>query len=949
MPFENRARLRRIPNWLLLTPVSCVLLAASLASGAEVRDSEALLATLRAPKGPVGFCAHLGCGDGAFTAELAAGGRLAVHALEADAKKVERARELLQTRALYGQAAVELWASPFLPYADNLVNVLVAENPGAISQTEMLRVIAPLGTLWVKRAGAWQSIPKPWPNEFDEWTHWRHGADGNMVSRDSAVQRPTGLRWIAGPAQDSAGRKWYYDHVLVSSAGRNFYQYENSLVARDAFNGRLLWSRDAKAYVFRETGVTVGVKFGSRTSKVRPVADGDRLYAPIDGKLVALDGASGQTVQTLGEVEGPRELALVNGKLLVSDKYSIRAFDVRAPAKEDVRPLWQCNDEARRMVAGDGKAFYLNDDKIVCLDLAAGKEQWRAQHPRAEEAGTCSYYRGVLVLERSSWRDDGAGNGLIVFSGENGKLLWTKDYTPSMTHYKESRVFFAGDLLWLESQTTNSKPNLTTWNGLDPLTGEQRKEWNAHGAHCAAPVATEQYLIAPEMEFTDLQTGEQSRGRMVKNACRLPFVPANGLLYTFPVQCECFPMLRGYIGLAQTQPERNPLTPRLQHNSLNPNLNRNRNLNLNLNPAAPASPAPPADDWPIYRHDRYRSGATTAALPDGELKTLWQIQVAAPPTGSLADDWNDDPFVRGPITPPVCASQTIVLAVPDRHRIMALDARTGATRWSYTAGGRVDGPPTITDDRCIFGAHDGYVYCVSLKDGALAWRFRAAPQEDRIAVYGQMESPWPVGASVLVDGGVAYFAAGRHPASDGGVHVCALNVGDGTLLWEKTITDTGVKRWYGGTLPGSQVKVGLDYEPVDLFVRDGDCVAMSRWRFEPNSGKMTLAIASTNYEAFSGLAVPRGLWGYGIRQNKQVRDKRPAVFNAEEITTGSTNEVALLQAGEMLVTATTQGELKIGDRTITLDSPPLHDGLIAARGRLYAATHNGKLYCIGAK
>jgi hypothetical protein len=50
-----------------------------------------------------------------------------------------------------------------------------------------------------------------------------------------------------------------------------------------------------------------------------------------------------------------------------------------------------------------------------------------------------------------------------------------------------------------------------------------------------------------------------------------------------------------------------------------------------------------------------------------------------------------------------------------------------------------------------------------------------------------------------------------------------------------------------------------------------------------------------------------------------------------------------------MVTATAKGELQIGDRTLTLDSPALHDGLIAAGGRLYAATRSGKLYCIGRK
>ena len=44
-----------------------------------------------------------------------------------------------------------------------------------------------------------------------------------------------------------------------------------------------------------------------------------------------------------------------------------------------------------------------------------------------------------------------------------------------------------------------------------------------------------------------------------------------------------------------------------------------------------------------------------------------------------------------------------------------------------TAGGRIDTPPTIADGLCLFGSHDGWVYCLRAADGRLAWRFRAAP------------------------------------------------------------------------------------------------------------------------------------------------------------------------------------------------------------------------------
>jgi hypothetical protein len=155
-----------------------------------------------------------------------------------------------------------------------------------------------------------------------------------------------------------------------------------------------------------------------------------------------------------------------------------------------------------------------------------------------------------------------------------------------------------------------------------------------------------------------------------------------------------------------------------------------------------------------------------------------------------------------------------------------------------------------------------------------------------------------------------------------------------------------VKNWYSGLLPGTKIKVGLDYEPVDLLVRDGERLAMSRWQFAPDTGEMRLAFAQTNYQAFGARAVPRGLWSYGIRQTKMVQVKAPAVFNAQIFVRGSTNETALLLAGETLVRASASGELTAGEQSFRLDSAPVHDGLIAAYGRLYAATRQGKVYCL---
>lgn len=876
---------------------------------------------------PAGVCVVLGAGDGSAVLRAAEGGRRLVHVLEADDATLRSARALLESKGLAGIAVVESWTAATLPYPENVVNLLVAAAPPA--DAELLRVLAPGGAALIRRDGKWTTLRKPRPADFDDWTHWRHGADGNMVSADRAVGVPTGLRWVAGPAQDAGGKKWYYDHILVSANGRNFYDYEEQIVARDAYNGVLLWTRPIKAHSFKEAGLplppnpTPKMKPGGRTSKVRPVAIGDRLYVATEGKVLALDAATGDPVGEFAEVRDPRELLVGGGLLLVSDAASVRAFDAAQRTR-----VWEAALQARRMVLEDDLVLVVTATHVVGLDRATGKEKWRTEDPDAALALTCTASQGVLVLEKSTLRDDPVGCGIKVYSTKTGQVLWSRDFKPDMTHYREARAYFAQDLLWLPAE----KEGLL---GLDPKTGSERKQWSTRGKHCATPVATTRFFLAPECEFTDLADGTQTRSRMFKSACRQPFIPANGLLYTFPVQCECFPMLRGTMGLSSDKPAEPLAGPRLEKGA------------SGAAPGPLLQPGEPAAEWPIYRHDASRSGGTPAKLRRADVKKAWETTVAVLPEGPVAGEWKSNPFVRGTLTPPVAAAGMVFVAAPDLHRVVALDAKTGKIAWTAVAGGRLDGPPTIVEDLCLFGAHDGWVYALRAADGALAWKFRAAPREGRIMAYGQMESPWPVVSSVLVDGGLAFVAAGRHPTADGGVRVLALRPRTGELVWEKVLDNLdAIKGWYGGTLTGSKTKVGVDFEPVDMLVRDGDTVAMSRWQFAPKTGDFKLALNDVTYDAPGGLSVPRGLWGYGIRQTKMVQPKPPACFDGAKIHTGVTGDAAMITAGGTLVTLTAKGDLRVGDGLTTLGVEPVYDGLISAYGALYFTTQKGTVICL---
>jgi len=135
----------------------------------------------------------------------------------------------------------------------------------------------------------------------------------------------------------------------------------------------------------------------------------------------------------------------------------------------------------------------------------------------------------------------------------------------------------------------------------------------------------------------------------------------------------------------------------------------------------------------------------------------------------------------------VVAGGKVFVAGVDSHAVHALNINDGNEVWKYTAGARVDSPPTFHNGLAIFGSADGQVRCLRAADGALAWQFDAAPNRRLVSAFGQLESPWPVPGSVLVHDGKCWFAAGRSSFLDGGIHVYALDPATGRVHHSETI------------------------------------------------------------------------------------------------------------------------------------------------------------------
>jgi len=992
-------------RWLVAATVASVFVAFSLASSAfaaqRPRGSGARAAEiLRATGVRGGLCVVLGCGDGELAAELAGTGKFLVHALDPERAPVEAARSLLRSRGIYGLAWAERYASARLPYAENLVNLLVADDLGraGVSRDEVIRVLCPGGAAWV----GGKLLRKPWPKAMDEWGHPRHGPDGNAASRDRLVGPPRRVRWAAGPMHEASN--------LVTAGGRVFYA---GLVARDAFNGLRLWQTPLEP-----TPMRLGYTAAAMPGSVVPVAVGDRVYVVTDKKLQALDAATGQPVRVYPEAGTPRDILCDGGTLVAVDAGSVKALDARAGSL-----LWtHAAAEPGCVVAGGGGVFLLQGSVrrgetrvVVQLDRATGKPRWaRADYPWAAKVRRLSFHDGLLVCEVSTLSNDRPGNGVRVLSAADGSVLWTRGYEPGMSHYLQARAVHAADLVWILHKGV--------WEGLDARSGAVQKKWPARAAHCYPPVATPRFLVAGEMGFTDLATGRVDEQRITKGACGRDagFIPANGLLYCAPKHCACYPMLQGYVAMAPASGQED----------------KGLRLALERGPAlgtvAPSATEPAPDEWPCYRADPWRSASSAATVP-ADLKVLWSAKLGDWPKGRLVQDWRENPFVRGPLTPPVAAGGLVVVARPDAHQVVALDARTGQARWRFTANGRVDSPPTLFAGLCLFGTRSGYVYGLRASDGAVAWRLRTAPRDERIVSFGQLESPSPVPGSVLVVDGVAHVAAGRHPLADGGVLVFAINPQSGKVNWAKRIDSLPMTNFYGGA--------GLEFDPFDLLVAEArrsgaaatgpDFLTMSRWRVDRRTGEIGVVWKSGFgcYRAGRGAVMaPRGHWTYGPRmdyipsgpkpgkpdyvhsaprplvafrdstlvgssddgrrlfrrefspeelaefpdtwysqrqvprrkeqkgdRNRSERLAHGARWTADAFAEGEQRIAALVLAGDTVFAAGKAGRLVAfaaadGKQLAEHDLPaPVWDGAAAAHGRLYVSTRDGRLLCLGAK
>jgi len=832
-----------------------------------------------------GLIVHVGCGDGKLTAALHAGDSYLVHGLDTDAESVKAAREYIHSLGLCGKVSVDRLCDGRLPYIDNVVNLIVIRDAGyGIRDEEVKRVLAPEGVAIFLQPSDFslQTLRKPRPEDIDEWTHYLHDASNNVVAHDDRVGPPRHLQWQCGPRWSR-----HHDHMasvsgMVSTGGRVFYILDEGsrvspqlpsdwkLVTRDAFNGVLLWKRSIDRWHDR----LWPLKSGPASLPRRLVAEGEVVYATlgIQAPVSALDAASGETQREYANTAGAEEIVLKDGVLLVlvnrtsvdlaadltedseegksrdsrttysaqmariwagvrSKRWTnsnrvIRAFDV-----ESGRQLWEKPSRVipLTLAADSDNAYFHDGEKIVATSLSTGDERWTSEPVPVwhglDGRGTQSWFAPTLVVHDNrvlfaggekmhmsymGWGSKDIGQDTMsAFSAKTGEKLWMANH-PYSGYNSPEDLFVAGGSVW---NGVTGKGNADgRYTGYNLSTGEIEKDFpptvNTFWFHhrCYRAKATDKYVLCSRtgIEFVDIETGEWTINHWVRGGCLYGIMPCNGLVYSPPHPCACYPeaKLYGFTALAAER-QRSEVRGRRSE------VRGQKSERLEKGPAFGAvsnqQSAVSEEDWPTYRHDAARSSAASSPIAD-KLRPEWNTQLGAR------------------LTQPVVGGDCLFVADIESHTVYAIDVASGEELWSYVAGGKIDSSPTFDRGRLLFGSTDGYVYCLRANDGILAWRFRAAPVDQRMVAFDQVESVWPVHGSVLVQDGVATVVAGRSMYLDGGLWVCRLDVETGRLLGETILDDRDPET--GENMQRRVKGLNMPVALTDILSSDGECLYM---------------------------------------------------------------------------------------------------------------------------
>lgn len=736
---------------------------------------------------------------------------------------VRRLRSAMHRERLLGtRVYVSRVENGRLCLADDLAGVVIATSE--LPREELMRVLRPRGRL--VHNGKVET--KPVPAGTGDWTHPYQDAANNPLAKDQLAKAPYLTKFLATPHYGPM------PEITLSAGGRLFKAFGHlafkqrewpmlgKLVCIDAYNGVQLWDRD----------MTPGFMIHRNTL----VATEDTLYLADHVSCKLIDAATGKVrdeiVVPKGLADGPvwKWMTIEDGVLyaLVGEEEELHAvhrgtrtergwpwtrvkstygkqqgtwgfgktlfaMDLKSKSvlwsKQESQPI-----DSRAMCMSHGKIYMLSHGRyLTAVNAKDGADAWRtvaadvikaigahdpADNPRLGYA-TSSYLK---CNEDALFFAGPQRKQLVVVSAKDGKLLWSAEDG-------NRQLIIRPDGLYAMGRMQTSKK-------YEPLTGEVLADLLCFRGNCtratgtADSIFTRGYRHTGTMRF-DLYDQQPHRIPSMRPACQDGVIAANSQLYWGPWMCDCNHSLVGVISLASA-------------GKFDFQANASNAKNLRTEAATNGAPTLRADenDWPTYRADNRRSSSIDVEIPT-------QVDVA----------WRHQSGKHVAPTPAITVGDLAFLSGTD-GTVHALSMSDGKPRWTAHTGGRVFYPPSFSEGRLFAGSADGFIYAWDAANGRPLWRFRAAPVERHIPVYGRLSSTWPVASGVLAEGDNVFAAAGI--AGHDGTYVYGLNATTGEIVWQNTESDNLIG---GEEVTGVSVQGHLLLHNDRLFMAGGNVVS----------------------------------------------------------------------------------------------------------------------------
>ncbi|MCK4263796.1 MAG: PQQ-binding-like beta-propeller repeat protein, partial [Candidatus Aminicenantes bacterium] len=280
-----------------------------------------------------GYCLVLGCGTGRLAFELAKQSKMKIIGIEEDTKKINTAKNRLDSAGLYGsRVVVEQWDFSTLPdyFADLIVSdEMMTSGKIKCSSEEMFRVLKPYGGVayfgqsaeasksakslelqnllgWLRNSGApepevdeengiWVKTTRGKLEGAGSWTEQYGSPQNTASSGDQLVKGPLGVLWYGEPGSERMVERHAKAASPVSIDGRLFIQGEEVIMAYDAFNGTFLWERKIPGAVRARADMDGG----------NLAATEHALFVAAHEKCYCLDPETGETIRIFEIPESP--------------------------------------------------------------------------------------------------------------------------------------------------------------------------------------------------------------------------------------------------------------------------------------------------------------------------------------------------------------------------------------------------------------------------------------------------------------------------------------------------------------------------------------------------------------------------------------------------------------------------------------------------------------------